>query len=433
MGKRLPDLLDLHGKSGLSDAERTERREYYGQAVLICFYPFRCIEDLRNEGQSWWDAFLEREDELLADPKTTDILKNLQEWHESFCRASRNTEELHLHVEQEIEDCEEDKGTDEESEIDEDEAFDQLAEEATETTHHLVDVLSSLGSKNPLKLKPIPEKRFEVSSERATQAIQDMPKKRSRNSFVLPTRAKLGNQENPGRTTENDAILDDNCKTPRVDLMENLAKALRDSRHLVPLSDGNEPEVLEPNFPSIQEHSQHWTLNEKQHASFTLSAAALLKHIWTANEQDPSVNGYKFSKLSEEIKIHLSDIFNNNEQLIMYLGGAGGTGKSRVVQALVDFARRWHSSASVVITASTGIAAVLVGGCTVHCALGVQLSMNPPKPSRSQCEAWSEVGVLFIDEFSMIKQHFFDMLDTRLKKLKDRPDLPFGGVHLILR
>ena len=248
---------------------------------------------------------------------------------------------------------------------------------------------------------------------------------------MLPGRELVGERIAPGNASE--AILDDCFKKTRVDLMEHLEKALRESRHLKATSHEKDPPELDSNFPSIQDHSKHWKLNEKQHSAFILCAAALLKHIWSANQEDETVYGYKCHQVSEDIKKHLAVIFSSSENLIFYLGGAGGTGKSRVVQAFVDYARRWHSSASVVITANCGIAAVLVGGCTLHCALGIQIEKNPASPSQSQREAWSEVGVLFIDEFSMTKQGMYDLLDIRLRQLKDRMDVPFGGVHLILR
>jgi hypothetical protein len=34
----------------------------------------------------------------------------------------------------------------------------------------------------------------------------------------------------------------------------------------------------------------------------------------------------------------------NTPQLILFLSGSGGTGKSRVIQTFLDFARRWHST-----------------------------------------------------------------------------------------
>lgn len=41
----------------------------------------------------------------------------------------------------------------------------------------------------------------------------------------------------------------------------------------------------------------------------------------------------------------------------MYLRGSGGTGKSRVIKAFVNFSRRWQAT---VITASSGVEAVLI-------------------------------------------------------------------------
>ena len=427
IGKRLPDLLDLHESSSLDEADRAENREYYGQAVLILFYPFRCVEDLRSESQSWWEAFLEKEETLLSDPVTCDILQNLQDWHESFCRSGRK-EEPDLEEEFEHDDGEENEDIEEDTlmHLPEDEE-NELDDVDLGTSKEFLEALASLGLSNPLKLKPQPEKKITISPADVQKAIQDMPKRRSRNAFVLPGRELVGERIATNNTSE--AILDDCFRTTRIDLMENLEKALRESRHLKTTIGANDPPELDSNFPSIQDHSSHWKLNEKQHSAFILCAAALLKHIWSANQDDE----WKCHKVSEEIKKHLAEIFSENEHLRFYLGGAGGTGKSRVVQAFVDYARRWHSSASVVITANCGIAAVLVGGCTLHCALGIQIEKNPASPSQSQLEAWSEVGVLFIDEFSMTKQGMYDFLDFRLRQLKDRMDVPFGGVHLILR
>ena len=115
----------------------------------------------------------------------------------------------------------------------------------------------------------------------------------------------------------------------------------------------------------------------------------------------------------------------------MFLGGSGGTGKSRVIQAFVDFSRRWQATTSTVITASSGVAAVLIGGCTIHSALGITKSMKPVDPSPSMIQAWSEIGIMLIDEFGMVKADLYDLMDSRLRKLKGCPDKPFGGVHMI--
>jgi hypothetical protein len=119
-------------------------------------------------------------------------------------------------------------------------------------------------------------------------------------------------------------------------------------------------------------------------------------------------------------------------QLILFLSGSGGTGKSRVIQTFVDFARRWHSTASVVVCASSGVAAVLIGGCTLHSALGISARMVDSDPSSDQIIAWSEIGLLILDEFSMIQPALFDFMKRRLEKLKGNSK-PYGAIHLVLK
>ena len=69
--------------------------------------------------------------------------------------------------------------------------------------------------------------------------------------------------------------------------------------------------------------------------------------------------------------------------------------KSRIIQAFVDFARRWHSIASHVICASSGVAAILIGGCTLNTAIGIAINLNHPEPNNDHIQAWSEVGGWF--------------------------------------
>ena len=138
---------------------------------------------------------------------------------------------------------------------------------------------------------------------------------------------------------------------------------------------------------------------------------------------------------ASQIDEKLCQVFDNllppSGQLLLYLSGSGGTGKSRVLQALVEFAKCWKASESLVVTASCGGAAMLIGGSTLHSALGIALGLNPPSPTEAMRATWSQVGVLFIDEFSMISPSLFTLLDKRLRQLKVRPDLPFGGIHII--
>jgi hypothetical protein len=49
----------------------------------------------------------------------------------------------------------------------------------------------------------------------------------------------------------------------------------------------------------------------------------------------------------------------------MYLGGAGGTGKSRVIKAIIEAFARIGSGQKLFVTATTGVAATLINGSTI--------------------------------------------------------------------
>ncbi|KAI9059963.1 hypothetical protein FKP32DRAFT_1544498, partial [Trametes sanguinea] len=55
--------------------------------------------------------------------------------------------------------------------------------------------------------------------------------------------------------------------------------------------------------------------------------------------------------------------------LRMFLGGVGGTGKSRVIQALTAFFTARNQSRRLRLAAYTGIAARNIRGTTLHAAL----------------------------------------------------------------
>ncbi|KAI9059157.1 hypothetical protein FKP32DRAFT_1551869, partial [Trametes sanguinea] len=55
--------------------------------------------------------------------------------------------------------------------------------------------------------------------------------------------------------------------------------------------------------------------------------------------------------------------------LRMFLGGVGGTGKSRVIKALTSFFEARNQSRRLRLAAYTGVAARNIGGTTLHTAL----------------------------------------------------------------
>lgn len=79
----------------------------------------------------------------------------------------------------------------------------------------------------------------------------------------------------------------------------------------------------------------------------------------------------------------------------MYLGGMGGTGKSRVIQALMKFFEMRNESHRIIVVAPTGNAAALIGGHTYHSVLGIddRGSYTPPIYKVQKKTRWGRLYV----------------------------------------
>ncbi|KAG1797586.1 hypothetical protein EV424DRAFT_1333331, partial [Suillus variegatus] len=61
----------------------------------------------------------------------------------------------------------------------------------------------------------------------------------------------------------------------------------------------------------------------------------------------------------------------NSDPLRMFLGGPGGTGKSRVIAAISDFFSRRGETRHFRLTSFMGVAARNIAGMTLHSALSL--------------------------------------------------------------
>lgn len=387
--------------------------------------------DIKDSDATWWESYTIRKNTIYANPKAVCTIRSMQNFYESFCKSGIDKENggiIHEDLQhtplpsESEEDTSETDALEELNHLHQTEHTDALASVMSDP---FVSTLRSLGTDAlHMKATHCPEV---VTINHAVSAINQLPQ--TGDPFKLP-----GNDcasQRAGRLPSEDIFSNLCPKTTRVELMEHIEKALYRRERLPIVSDNVVPEKLETQFPTLQEQSRHWTLNVKQHAAFVLIGAALLQHIWSTNYIENQVCSQQAIQLKESIVNLLKQILPESEQLIMYLGGSGGTGKSRLIQAFVDFARRWKSSQAVVITAYAGIAASIIGGSTLHSAIGIQISLNPKDPTEAHLAAWSQVAILFVDEFSMIDAALLDLLESRARKLKSRPDRLFGGIHLI--
>lgn len=115
----------------------------------------------------------------------------------------------------------------------------------------------------------------------------------------------------------------------------------------------------------------------------------------------------------------------------IFLTGKAGTGKSTLLRHIIsDLDKKY------ILLAPTGIAALNIGGQTIHSFFGFSFRPYLPKdrdlPNLSdRIELLKKLDLIVIDEISMVRADVMNAIDLTLKKhLKN--ELPFGGKQLML-
>ncbi|GMF31579.1 unnamed protein product [Phytophthora lilii] len=114
-----------------------------------------------------------------------------------------------------------------------------------------------------------------------------------------------------------------------------------------------------------------------------------------------------------------------SSQLLFFLGGEGGTGKSRVIDAVQALCESWGRLDCIVKTAFTGKEATIVSGRTLASFL---LQIRKHRTS----DAINSLEVIIIDEVSMMKKYQLAQLDKYSRVAKRVTGVAFEGVHVIL-
>ena len=100
---------------------------------------------------------------------------------------------------------------------------------------------------------------------------------------------------------------------------------------------------------------------------------------------------------------------------------------------------RHPSPGAVAVTASTGCAAVSLGGTTLHqwagvgrCQGSAQTVLAVARNNRRAIRNWQSCRVLLVDEISMISAEVFSAVSQVGAAMRGAPGRPFGGLHVIV-
>jgi ATP-dependent DNA helicase PIF1 len=121
----------------------------------------------------------------------------------------------------------------------------------------------------------------------------------------------------------------------------------------------------------------------------------------------------------------------------LFITGPGGTGKTRLIQHLLDYAHMVHRT--IQICAMTGCAAVLLNcnARTLHSWSGIKLAKGPSKAvvdsvlkNKRAVAQWRKTKCLVLDEVSMLSKKVFEIIEEIARKTT-KINLPFGGMQVI--
>ena len=127
-----------------------------------------------------------------------------------------------------------------------------------------------------------------------------------------------------------------------------------------------------------------------------------------------------------EAVAHACDLLRNSGEPLL-VTGAAGTGKSHLISLYLEECKE-----RAVVLASTGVAALRIGGQTVHSyfRLPPRVLAKLENVSPERLRLYAAADAILIDEISMLRADTVDAIDRLLRRAR-RSHLPFGGVRVI--
>jgi len=141
-----------------------------------------------------------------------------------------------------------------------------------------------------------------------------------------------------------------------------------------------------------------------------------------------SLEQFPDSYAADHTVVHILEQIRSDDRTPILVTGEAGTGKS----TLVNYIKRLGDVGHTVVLAPTGVAALNVGGQTLHSFFRLPFQVideNALADQRSN-RLWKKVQLVIIDEISMVRADILDGIDIILRRAQN-PNLPFGGCQLL--
>jgi hypothetical protein len=131
----------------------------------------------------------------------------------------------------------------------------------------------------------------------------------------------------------------------------------------------------------------------------------------------------------------LTGLKPGSRQLICFLTGAGGSGKSQVINAVKSYGKSFcqnlgaaFTKRTIVVTALTGTAAVTIGGETTHSACSL---FKKNDNMSAETVEWEDSYLVIIDEVSFASKETMLLINEKLGVLRQNKDSKYGGLCIV--
>ena len=414
------DIMDIGLHQGNSTIEQ------YCRSILVLFHPFRKVEDLTIQG-SYFRKFRQLYHTGVP-PRIREILGNVQ--------MAYNTLQMPPScdpIKEKTQQYKSPLSAKEDEDDDDDDFFDGLL---TMLSQQGASAKPKVEGIDCLSLKSLRKEGARgcgfFDLPRVEECTPPMPN--DSGSFVQI--AATSAASTASATTNNDIA----ARRDRASMGQLMRLTYSNSRRRTENSTvGNTrpPEVIADGTAySIIKWSRREDLNmdKEQQLAFQIATAAfVLTYYEEAEIDDQRDNGSsRHDFLLEKMKLRRLARLKRKEALCMFLDGAGGAGKSHVVNQLLLYGEQYTRNLNltwdmrtVIVTAMSGVAATSIGGETTHSA--VAFNRNIAKDDTS----WANARLLIVDEVSFMNSNDVDILDEKLRTLMRRGNALFGGINVL--
>ena len=381
---------------------RTEDPEKYGLTLLSLLTPYDDPSELKDENSTWIDSFDKYMGQIeVLDPhrfsRTTEIITNMT------CITSGRGAQLVERIERE-------------RLRQEQELIPSVADGPNDYEPGDDDFNSD---PTPLDGPAVPSSVYDSLPRRGPLSVMknsDLSASIDLYSSVHPSVDKLAKSlpKNPRPTQASDVAQISLEKIVLQNQSKQFAKLLMEAKNL----------TYKAADPGSLPVDRHWIKNivlendldtEQEAAFLTMAMHVLEVRLWELSQSD-DLDGVRPTKPS---------------QMIFYMGGEGGTGKSKVLLVFTTFLTHLKLRHTLRIGAPTGVAAGYVNGSTIDSMLNFSNESTMAPVTDTLRKKFATASILFLDEISMLGCAKLQRISTRLSAIKDVKE-PFGGMTVIL-